>query len=88
MIGATALFKVSHLLSQWPQAARYAEQLHQLAYLGWGGHPGSGLRGLRYLMFFLPVMRDDLTGAARTPLGHKVFLSPLSSTPPVRVCRS
>ena len=36
VIGATALFKVSHLLSQWPQAARYAEQLHQLALLGLG----------------------------------------------------
>ena len=39
MIGATALFKVSHLLSQWPQAARYAEQLHQLAYLELGWPP-------------------------------------------------
>ncbi|WP_324044796.1 TDT family transporter [Aeromonas caviae] len=63
VIGATALFKVSHLLSQWQQAARYAEQLHQLAYLELGvATLVVGYVALRYLMFFLPAMQDDLPG--------------------------
>ena len=63
VIGATALFKVSHLLSQWPEAARYAEQLHQLAYLELGvATLVVGYVALRYLMFFLPAVQDDLPG--------------------------
>ncbi len=63
VIGATALFKVSHLLSQWSQAARYAEQLHQLAYLELGvATLVVGYVALRYLMFFLPAVQDDLPG--------------------------
>ncbi|WP_219604777.1 TDT family transporter [Aeromonas caviae] len=63
VIGATALFKVSHLLSQWPQAARYAKQLHQLAYLELGvATLVVGYVALRYLMFFLPAVQDDLPG--------------------------
>ncbi|MFQ2645716.1 TDT family transporter [Aeromonas caviae] len=63
VIGATALFKVSHLLSQWPQAARYAEQLHQLAYLELGvATLVVGYVAQRYLMFFLPAVQNDLPG--------------------------
>ena len=46
VIGATALFKVSHLLSQWPQAARLCRAAPSAGLSGaGGGHPGGGLRG-------------------------------------------
>ncbi|MNT40977.1 hypothetical protein D3C72_1773230 [compost metagenome] len=56
MIGATALFKVGQLLSQWPEAAHYAAQINQLAYLELGAATLIvGYVALRYLMFFLPL---------------------------------
>ena len=56
VIGATALFKVGHLLSQWPEAAHYAAQINQLAYLELGAATLIvGYVALRYLMFFLPL---------------------------------
>ena len=56
VIGATALFKVGHLLSQWPQAAHYAAQVNQLAYLELAvATLIVGYVALRYLMFFLPL---------------------------------
>ena len=36
VIGATALFKVSHLVEQWPQAAEYVEQIRLLAHFELG----------------------------------------------------
>jgi len=65
VIGATALFKVSQLLSQWPEAADYAWQLHQLAYLELGvATLVVGYVSLRYLMFFLP---PGQTGVLEVP---------------------
>ncbi|MEG0010113.1 MAG: TDT family transporter [Aeromonas sp.] len=56
VIGSTALFKVSHLLSQWPEAAHYVAQINQLAYLELGvATLIVGYVALRYLMFFLPL---------------------------------
>ncbi|MGY3944860.1 TDT family transporter [Aeromonas tecta] len=56
VIGATALFKVAHLLAQWPEGAHYAEQVSQLAHLELGAATLIvGYVALRYLMFFLPL---------------------------------
>ena len=56
VIGATALFKVGQLLSQWPEAVDYVAQINQLAYLELGAATLIvGYVVLRYLMFFLPL---------------------------------
>lgn len=56
VIGATALFKVGHLLEQWPQAAHYVEQINLLAHFELGAATLIvGYVALRYLMFFLPL---------------------------------
>jgi exfoliative toxin A/B len=56
VIGATALFKVGHLLEQWPQAAHYVAQINLLAHFELGAATLIvGYVALRYLMFFLPL---------------------------------
>ena len=59
VIGATALFKVSHLVEQWPQA-EYVEQIRLLAHFELGAATLIvGYVALRYLMFFLPLDGSD-----------------------------
>ncbi|MGL4716020.1 MAG: TDT family transporter, partial [Aeromonas sp.] len=54
VIGATALFKVAHLLESWPQAAHYVEQIRVLAYVELVvATVIVGYVALRYMMFFL-----------------------------------
>ena len=61
VIGATALFKVGHLLGQWPEAAHYAQQINLLAHLELGAATLIvGYVALRYLMFFLPLSQRDV----------------------------
>ena len=60
VIGATALFMVSHLVEQWPQAAEYVEQIRLLAHFELGAATLIvGYVALRYLMFFLPLGGSD-----------------------------
>ena len=67
VIGATALFKVSHLLAQWPQATHYVEQVNLLAHFELGAATLIvGYVALRYLMFFLPLREINMDhGIAR-----------------------
>ncbi|WP_434667969.1 TDT family transporter [Aeromonas sp. NJAU223] len=65
VIGATALYKVSQLLSQWPEAAHYVEQLHLLANLELAvATLVVTYVALRYLMACLPLTQSL---AQRTP---------------------
>lgn len=69
MIGATALFKVGQLLSQWPEAAHYAAQINQLAYLELGAATLIvGYVALRYLVFFLPLGQIGIREQPQQPL--------------------
>lgn len=71
VIGATALFKVAHLLAQWPEAAHYAAQITRLAYVELGvATLIVGYVALRYLMFFLPLGQARMT-VANPPLARR-----------------
>ncbi|RQM69764.1 SLAC1 family transporter, partial [Aeromonas enteropelogenes] len=63
VIGATALFKVANLVSGWPQAAHYVEQIRLLAHVELGiATVIVGYVALRYLMFFLPQREPAVEG--------------------------
>ncbi|MOA41329.1 hypothetical protein D3C78_1632780 [compost metagenome] len=71
MIGATALFKVAHLLAQWPEAAHYGAQITRLAYVELGvATLIVGYVALHYLMFFLPLGQARMT-VANPPLARR-----------------
>ena len=71
VIGATALFKVAHLLAQWPEAAHYGAQITRLAYVELGvATLIVGYVALRYLMFFLPLGQARMT-VANPPLARR-----------------
>lgn len=64
VIGSTALFKVGQLLSQWPAAAEYVEQINWLASVELGvATLVVTYVSLRYLMTLLPQGQERVTGA-------------------------
>ena len=67
VIGATALFKVAHLVEGFEQSAHYVEQIRLLAHFELGvATVIVGYVALRYLMFFLPQRDNEMNhGIAR-----------------------
>ena len=61
VIGATALFKLAHLVEGFAQGSHYVEQISALAYVELGvATVIVAYVALRYLMFFLPQRNTEL----------------------------
>ncbi|WP_218586917.1 hypothetical protein [Iodobacter fluviatilis] len=70
VIGATALFKVSHLLGQWEFAAAYVNQIQWLAQFELGiATVVVGYVALRYAIFFMA--KDDVVTFKAGQLLHR-----------------
>ncbi|MBM0490657.1 C4-dicarboxylate ABC transporter [Aeromonas jandaei] len=72
VIGATALFKVAHLVEGFEQSAHYVEQIRLLAHFELGvATVIVGYVALRYLMFFLPQRDIAVTSGVAHQGGHR-----------------
>ena len=72
VIGATALFKVAHLVEGFAQAAHYVEQIRLLAHFELGvATVIVGYVALRYLMFFLPQRNTEMNNGMARQGAHR-----------------
>ncbi|MGL5156595.1 MAG: TDT family transporter, partial [Aeromonas veronii] len=72
VIGATALFKVAHLVEGFAQGSHYVEQIRLLAHFELGvATVVVGYVALRYLMFFLPQRNTEMNNGMARQGAHR-----------------
>ena len=72
VIGATALFKVAHLVEGFAQGSHYVEQIRLLAHFELGvATVIVGYVALRYLMFFLPQRDTEMNNGMARQGAHR-----------------
>ncbi|MFQ2010866.1 hypothetical protein ACK34P_15695, partial [Aeromonas veronii] len=72
VIGATALFKVAHLVEGFAQGSHYVEQIRLLAHFELGvATVIVGYVALRYLMFFLPQRNTEMNNGMARQGAHR-----------------